>query len=475
MIRWPPEQMYSGDILPINKPIVQTNMEYDYSAFFIMRIKEYLMTVPIKNKYLNIIKFIALIGCDKIFAWIANYIITYYSLKIKHKMPAIIDYKHTITFQYDFSYSVDKILIHIITHIFKATSKQLENIIIFNDEQIEKLNIDKYGIEFLYNNISYHISVNEKKYVIKCSSNILSANEILKQSYDLLEVEGKKPINKYIKTISTNGKSCYIRPIKKSLKNIYLQSDISKTIANFLNNYDNIRKKYNDMSMTYKTVFMVYGCPGTGKTSLAEAIASELGREIALVNLREITDINSLQDILKLHSGDVFVFEEIDWVIQEINKNYIRNEYSEVELSMIEKSSSSPFDKPIRNLYKSITISDLLETLDGLRSYSDSVFFLTTNHIDKLDSALKRHGRIDYLMEIKLCDINQFRKILNDILDKNFSEEEIIKFPEFKYSTSLIINTLIRNIVLIKNMDFVDILKLLESEYIKFQNILEKK
>lgn len=453
-------------------PIVQPNMAWNYSALFIMKIKEYLMTMPVKNKYLNALKFIALIGCDKFFMWIIRYISMYYNLRIKHKMPAIIEYKHNVTFECDVTSMIDKKLIHIIRYLFKATSKQLEDLIIIEQGQREKLNISEYGIDFLYNNICYYITTQGKKYVIKCSSNVLNASEIAEQTYHLLESEGKKTTTRYIKTISDDGTYHFIRPIKKSLNNIYLQKDISKTVTNFLNNYDIVKNKYHDMNMTYKTVFIVHGCPGTGKTSLAETVASELGRELALVNLREITNINSLQNILQSCSNDVIVFEEIDWILCEMNE--ITNFNSQLESSMLAPQNKLfPFERQ-KIFPQRITINDLLETLDGLRSVNDSVFFLTTNHIDKVDPALKRHGRIDYLLEIKLCDIEQFKKIFSDVLGKELNEEEINQFSEFKYSTSLIINSLVRNITEIKNMDFSEILNLFEMEYQKYQKISEK-
>ena len=475
------------DIGSMINPVTQTNSMLDYSAMFIMKIKEYLMLKPVKNKYLNILKIVALVGWDKFFAWISQLFNSYYNLRIKHKMPSIMDYKYYITIEYDRTPSIDKKLIHIICNIFKATHKQKQEIIIFDNGQREKLNINEYGINFFHNNICYHIMAQQKKYVIKCSSNIIQCGEIAIRAHTLYEVEGKMTIVTHIKTISDRGNYSIVRPIKRSLKNIYLQSDILAVINIFLEKYNTIKEKYYSMNMIHKTVFMVYGPPGTGKTSLAEVIASELKRELALINLREISNINSLQNIIQNCSNDVIVFEEIDWVLQGMEKNnqlqmnqLQMNQLQMNQLQMNPSLKGLSDSKDLDFMYQSpssqnININDLLETLDGLRSVNDTIFFLTTNNINKIDFALKRHGRIDYLLEIKLCNTEQFGKIYYDLLNKNVTEEQLKLFPEYKYSTALIISSLIQNITEIDKMNFSYILKLFEAQHEKYQKILEDK
>lgn len=42
-----------------------------------------------------------------------------------------------------------------------------------------------------------------------------------------------------------------------------------------------------------------------------------------------------------------------------------------------------------------ITFSGLLNALDGVASAEERIIFLTTNHVEKLDPALIRPGRVD--------------------------------------------------------------------------------
>ena len=59
----------------------------------------------------------------------------------------------------------------------------------------------------------------------------------------------------------------------------------------------------------------------------------------------------------------------------------------------------------------SLTLEYLLNLLDGTQTYKESITIITTNHINKLDTALYRAGRIDYKIEMKKCDHYQLRKI----------------------------------------------------------------
>jgi chaperone BCS1 len=47
----------------------------------------------------------------------------------------------------------------------------------------------------------------------------------------------------------------------------------------------------------------------------------------------------------------------------------------------------------------SVTFSGLLNALDGVASAEERIIFMTTNHVDRLDPALIRPGRVD-LMEL---------------------------------------------------------------------------
>jgi len=54
-----------------------------------------------------------------------------------------------------------------------------------------------------------------------------------------------------------------------------------------------------------------------------------------------------------------------------------------------------------------VTFSGLLNALDGVASAEERVLFLTTNHVERLDSALVRPGRVD--MAVRLEGITRWQ------------------------------------------------------------------
>lgn len=47
-------------------------------------------------------------------------------------------------------------------------------------------------------------------------------------------------------------------------------------------------------------------------------------------------------------------------------------------------------------MQSSLTFSGLLNALDGVASSEERILFMTTNHLNRLDDALIRPGRVDY-------------------------------------------------------------------------------
>jgi SpoVK/Ycf46/Vps4 family AAA+-type ATPase len=58
--------------------------------------------------------------------------------------------------------------------------------------------------------------------------------------------------------------------------------------------------------------------------------------------------------------------------------------------------------------------------------------FLTTNHIEKLDHALLRIGRVDYILEFDLPKKSEVKKLFFDIFDKRDNKEKSEKDLELE-------------------------------------------
>ena len=76
-----------------------------------------------------------------------------------------------------------------------------------------------------------------------------------------------------------------------------------------------------------------------------------------------------------------------------------------------------------------MTFSGLLNCLDGVVSTEERIVFMTTNYLDRLDSALVRPGRVDMKVKIDYASESQIQRTFERfypnapaLLSKQFSD-----------------------------------------------------
>lgn len=120
---------------------------------------------------------------------------------------------------------------------------------------------------------------------------------------------------------------------------------------------------------------------------------------------RHITDASLLRAINTLPSQSIVVFEDVD-------------------AAFCGRDGSDDLLKP------SVTFSGLLNALDGVASAEPCIIFMTTNHLERLDPALVRPGRIDRIFELGDAKAEQVKELFirfyyEDMLDKRLEEARI--------------------------------------------------
>jgi chaperone BCS1 len=200
-------------------------------------------------------------------------------------------------------------------------------------------------------------------------------------------------------------------------------------------------KWYDQMGVPYHRGYLLYGPPGTGKTSLVSGLASHYKSTVYVVKLNEMSD-SKLQDAVRdAGSNSMIVLEDIDCAVSGVVKKREEKEDS---------TDSPKEDKP-----GGLTLSGLLNVLDGMQTPSGAQFFMTTNHIDKLDAALLRPGRTDVRvflgaatdwqksqMYMRFFPKSDGLEALNFVMSKpqavsmaDFQEELMQRFTKFADST----------------------------------------
>lgn len=196
---------------------------------------------------------------------------------------------------------------------------------------------------------------------------------------------------------------------KRDMNTIFLDKKIKQSIIDIINNFLNNEPWYIERGIPYQLGLLFYGTPGSGKTSLIKAIASYFNKQIA------VTDAYKLyQSIINIPENSILVIEDID----AFGNTHKRGEDSKPDTP--EKDCKPGIEK-VEEEMSAMGLSELLNSLDGLISIHGRIIIMTTNHIEKLDAALIRPGRIDYKIEISYISITAFIEFLTIFFQADFT------------------------------------------------------
>ncbi|KAI8067659.1 BCS1 N terminal-domain-containing protein [Gilbertella persicaria] len=192
---------------------------------------------------------------------------------------------------------------------------------------------------------------------------------------------------------------------RRMLDSVILDKGIKDRIVKDVKAFISNGKWYNERGIPYRRGYLLYGPPGSGKSSFIQALAGELEYNICILNLSErgLTDDRLNHLLSNVPERSIMLLEDIDAAFtkraQSDNQGY----------------------------QSMITFSGLLNALDGVASAEERIVFLTTNHVESLDPALIRPGRVDLKEYLGNATEYQIRKMFLRFYDDKQLAEAFIK------------------------------------------------
>ncbi|KAI3446137.1 hypothetical protein Pfo_002802 [Paulownia fortunei] len=186
-----------------------------------------------------------------------------------------------------------------------------------------------------------------------------------------------------------------------------MDDEIKNMIIDDLDRFLKRKEFYRKVGKAWKRGYLLFGPPGTGKSSLIAAMANYLNFDVYDL---ELTDLRFNSDLRRL-------------LISTANRSILVVEDIDASIDLSKRNSAAPKPPPPiypyqQNQGPKVTLSGLLNFIDGLWSScgDERIIVFTTNHKDKLDPALLRPGRMDVHIHMSYCTPGGFKMLATNYL-----------------------------------------------------------
>src|SRR5690606_1524928 len=267
--------------------------------------------------------------------------------------------------------------------------------VVYDGNRVQLINIDGYDVMVRVGNTASGAENNEKSRIrstdyilIECPS--LEAKRAVLNRLDR-EAQAITERRPRIYGAMQWGNFRQISSVpKRPISSVVLKEGQAERILDDLKDFLSREKDYGILGMPFRRGVLLEGAPGTGKSSVATAIANELNMDVFIINLSAVqSDTDLMELVTDIRSRSILLLEDTD-----------------VASAVRERDDEGA----------GVTMSGVLNALDGIATPHGLITILTTNHVNVIDPALLRPGRVDIRETIGHIDNYQLRKLCETFL-----------------------------------------------------------
>lgn len=256
---------------------------------------------------------------------------------------------------------------------------------------------------------------------------------------------------------------------RRKIDTIVLKNNLKEEIKKDLQLFLNSEEWYHHRDIPYTRGYLFYGVPGTGKTSLIKGISNMCKRHIHFLMLSQVKNDAQLLELFKNidYKETILVIEDIDCMTEIIQSRdmkedilkKLKKELNDEEYKNKNTSKDNPSYKSNEYVHQNqdhnqnnnhnhnnnqLTLSGVLNAIDGVFNNEGRILIMTTNHPEVLDEALIRAGRVDRKFLFDHCNHQQIEQLYEMFFNKLCPKHLLENIHDRTYSPAHITSLFMR-------------------------------